>query len=65
MQRYPGLSALCSVAILCASVSSDANADGYPSRHVSIITQAAAGSGPDVIGRIIADRLTHSWDDKC
>jgi len=61
MQRYPALSALCSVAILCASASSDVNADGYPSRHVSIITQAAAGSGPDVIGRIIADRLTHSW----
>jgi tripartite-type tricarboxylate transporter receptor subunit TctC len=62
MQRHSSLSALCAVAIVCASAAgSDANADGYPSRHVSIITQAAAGSGPDVIGRIIADRLTHSW----
>jgi tripartite-type tricarboxylate transporter receptor subunit TctC len=61
MQRYSTLAAVCAIATLCASVSSDANADGYPSRHVSIITQAAAGSGPDVIGRIIADRLTQSW----
>jgi putative tricarboxylic transport membrane protein len=61
MRRRSPLSALCSVAILCASAGSAANAEEYPSRHVSIITQAAAGSGPDVIGRIIADRLSQSW----
>jgi tripartite-type tricarboxylate transporter receptor subunit TctC len=30
----------------------------YPTKPVKIITQAAAGSGPDVIGRIVADQLT-------
>jgi tripartite-type tricarboxylate transporter receptor subunit TctC len=56
------LSALCSVGMLGVSaVSSDGNAVEYPSRYVSIITQAAPGSGPDVIARIVADGLTHNW----
>jgi tripartite-type tricarboxylate transporter receptor subunit TctC len=29
----------------------------YPTKPIQIITQAAAGSGPDVIGRIVADQL--------
>ena len=36
-------------------------AQPYPSKPVRIITQAAAGSGPDVIGRIVADHLTRRW----
>jgi len=62
MKGHSALSALCSVAILRASAASSvANADEYPSRYVSIITQVAAGSGPDVIARIVAERLTQSW----
>ena len=62
MKPHTLLSALCSVAILCVSaVGLDANAQGYPSRYVSIIIQTAAGSGPDVIARIVAERLTHVW----
>jgi tripartite-type tricarboxylate transporter receptor subunit TctC len=34
-----------------------ASAADYPSRPVKIITQAAAGSGPDVTARIVADKL--------
>lgn len=41
---------------LFAAVSPAAGAD-YPVKPVKIITQAAAGSGPDVIGRIVADQL--------
>jgi len=37
---------------------SPALAEDYPTKPVQIITQAAAGSGPDVIGRILADQLT-------
>ncbi len=40
---------------------SPAQAQPYPSKPVRIITQAAAGSGPDVIGRIVADHLTRRW----
>jgi tripartite-type tricarboxylate transporter receptor subunit TctC len=62
MKPHPLLLALCSVAILCASAAgAAANPEGYPSRHVSIIIQTAPGSGPDVIARIVADRLAHRW----
>jgi tripartite-type tricarboxylate transporter receptor subunit TctC len=36
-------------------------ADSYPSKPVRIITQAPAGNGPDVIARIVADRLGRLW----
>jgi tripartite-type tricarboxylate transporter receptor subunit TctC len=56
------LSALCSASILSAlATDTRANDDAYPSRPVSIITHVAAGSGPDVIARIVADRLTSLW----
>ena len=56
------LSALCSIvaAAICAA-SSDAVAETYPSRYVSVIIQTAPGSGPDVIARIVADRLAQRW----
>jgi tripartite-type tricarboxylate transporter receptor subunit TctC len=56
------LSALCSVAMVgLSTVGAFAQGEAYPSRYVSIIIQTAAGSGPDVIARIVADGLTHSW----
>src|SRR2546427_636553 len=62
MNPHALLPALCSVAILGASaVASLAESGAYPSRYVSIIIQTAAGSGPDVIARIVADGLTQSW----
>lgn len=39
----------------------NAQADGYPYKPVRIITPAPAGNGPDVIGRIVADRLSQRW----
>jgi len=36
-------------------------AAGYPTRTVRIITQGAAGSGPDVIARLVGERLGHLW----
>jgi tripartite-type tricarboxylate transporter receptor subunit TctC len=38
-----------------------AHAADYPTRPVTIITPAPAGSGPDVIVRIVADRLGRIW----
>ena len=46
-----------SILTLLAAASPALAAD-YPTKPVKIITQAAAGSGPDVIGRIVADQLT-------
>jgi tripartite-type tricarboxylate transporter receptor subunit TctC len=33
----------------------------YPERPIQIITQAATGSGPDVVGRVIAEQLSQLW----
>jgi len=53
---------LCSITFAASlATGAAANDDAYPSRYVSIIIQTAAGSGPDVIARIIADRLGQSW----
>jgi tripartite-type tricarboxylate transporter receptor subunit TctC len=38
-----------------------ASALDYPSRPVKIITQGAAGSGPDVIARIVTEELGRLW----
>ncbi len=38
-----------------------AQAQDYPARPVKIISDSAPGSAPDVILRIVADRLTQSW----
>ena len=33
----------------------------YPSKSVTIISDSAAGSTPDAVLRVIADRLSQSW----
>ena len=38
-----------------------AQAQNYPDKPVTIITPAAAGNSPDVITRLVADRLTQMW----
>jgi len=62
MKAHTLLQTLCSVALLGTSATgSPANDEAYPSRYVSIIIQTAAGSGPDVVARLVADRLTQRW----
>ena len=36
-------------------------ADDYPSRAVTVVMPAASGGGPDVIARIVAERLSQIW----
>ena len=50
-------------ALLFASslISPAAEAAEYPTKPVKIITQGAAGSGPDVITRIVAEYLGRRW----
>ena len=48
--------ALCFVAAPAA-----AQAQGYPSAPVKMITQGAPASGPDVVARIVADELSRRW----
>jgi tripartite-type tricarboxylate transporter receptor subunit TctC len=39
-----------------------AQAQDYPNKPVTFITPAAAGNSPDVVTRIVADRLTKMWN---
>jgi tripartite-type tricarboxylate transporter receptor subunit TctC len=59
MQRMPR-SALAALAV-CALGAGQAKASDFPKRPVTIILPAGAGSGPDVITRIVAERLSRLW----
>ena len=50
----------CVTAIAIAAIG-PAQAQDYPSKPVTFITPAAAGNSPDVVGRIVADRLSQMW----
>jgi tripartite-type tricarboxylate transporter receptor subunit TctC len=39
----------------------NAQAQDYPNKPVTFVTPAAAGNSPDVITRLVADRLTNLW----
>ena len=46
---------------LSAAAQVHAQAQQYPSKSVIIISDSAAGSTPDAVLRVIADRLSQSW----
>ncbi|MGZ5895031.1 MAG: Bug family tripartite tricarboxylate transporter substrate binding protein [Xanthobacteraceae bacterium] len=43
------------------SLTASAQAQDYPTKPVTFITPAAAGNSPDVLARVVADRLTQMW----
>ena len=47
------------IALMAASW--PAQSQDYPTKPVTFITPAAAGNSPDVVTRIVADRLTQIW----
>jgi len=49
------------VAAIVMAASPSARAQDYPTKPVTFITPAAAGNSPDVVTRVIADRLTQIW----
>jgi putative tricarboxylic transport membrane protein len=49
------------VSVLLALASVPADAQEWPGRPVTFITPAAAGNSPDVVTRIVADKLTQMW----
>jgi tripartite-type tricarboxylate transporter receptor subunit TctC len=49
------------LALAAAVAGSPATAESYPTRPVMVLSPTAAGAGPDVIARIVADRLTQAW----
>ena len=55
------LAAICAACISALVLPTVGSAQGYPNRHVTIINQTPAGSGPDVICRIVGERLGQLW----
>jgi tripartite-type tricarboxylate transporter receptor subunit TctC len=51
----------CLICTAVVGIVPTASAEVYPAQPVKIIIQAAAGNGPDVLARIVADRLTELW----
>src|SRR5262245_33996786 len=49
------------VAIAATFACATQPAQAYPDKPVSIIVPVGPGAGPDVIARILADRLTQQW----
>ncbi len=48
-------------AAVALSTSCAAHAQGFPGKPVTFITPAAAGNSPDVVTRIVADKLSQMW----
>ena len=46
---------------MLAATNVRAQTDSYPSKPVKIVSDSAAGSTPDVVLRLIADRLSQMW----
>jgi tripartite-type tricarboxylate transporter receptor subunit TctC len=55
-----GVAAFC--VLIAAAVAAHAQADDYPTKPVSIISDSPPGSTPDVDARFVADGLTQAWD---
>ena len=59
-RRWSGAAALW-LAAVGALASLPAQAQNWPTRPVKVIMATAAGSAPDVIARIVTDRLAQLW----
>jgi tripartite-type tricarboxylate transporter receptor subunit TctC len=60
----PGMGFCCAAAvalILAPPSRVIAQAQEYPNKPVTFVTPAAAGNSPDVVTRIVADKLTQLW----
>jgi tripartite-type tricarboxylate transporter receptor subunit TctC len=54
-----GVGAFC--VLVAAAAAAHAQADNYPTKPVTVISDSPAGSTPDVDARFVADGLTQAW----
>ena len=47
--------------LCCAMAAGTAMAQNYPVRPIRIIALSSPGSGPDIVGRLIGQKLTEAW----
>jgi tripartite-type tricarboxylate transporter receptor subunit TctC len=62
--RRRGALALCAAAAVLATSGWAQTAGDYPSKPVTIVTPFAAGSGPDAVLRLVADKLARQWSQR-
>ena len=48
------------LALALASITTATQAQDYPTRPITLIIPTAAGGGNDGVGRVVADRMSHS-----
>src|SRR5436190_16363456 len=61
MNIKPGSRFLTIACVWLLAISTATQAQQYPNRPVTIISDSAAGSTPDAVLRVIADRLSQIW----
>jgi tripartite-type tricarboxylate transporter receptor subunit TctC len=61
MSRF-SLSRVALIGLLLAATSFPAAAQSWPARPVRLILSQPPGSSPDILARLVADRLTKVWD---
>jgi tripartite-type tricarboxylate transporter receptor subunit TctC len=61
MRGYRLIGAAALAALIAVASAASVRAQTYPERPIKLVTQGAAGSGPDVIARIITDHLGRLW----
>jgi tripartite-type tricarboxylate transporter receptor subunit TctC len=61
MWGYRPIGAVLLAAMVAVGCDRGAQAQTYPERPIKLVTQGAAGSGPDVIARIVTDHLSRLW----
>lgn len=62
--RIVKLLAATAAATLLVTPAAQAAQTGYPEKPVRLIIGSAAGSGPDIIARLVSDRLYESWNQR-
>ena len=53
-----------SAALLAAIPAAHAAQPPYPDKPIRLVIGSAPGSGPDIISRVVADRLYKSWGQR-
>ena len=62
--RIEKLFAAISIPILSAASTAQAAQPAYPDKPIRLVLGSAAGSGPDIISRVLAERLYGAWGQR-